>query len=919
MSNDGIGNNTKKGQPQDVKKYLLLTEAFSQATTYLIFALICTWLILNNSPKLDFELIILSIVALFAICMFFVFTTFMFSPKRVENFRNFLMVPNPSDSIIKKVFKIFVSTIMWTILTVIFIDALVQGTNRMPDNLRHIVLLVGVIWLIVIPLSSLIKLIVIDEKGYRKFTRIWKRGDVKEESPIDTLENDQLSGMFRTDQPIQSFREDLLNRAPFARSLGDAILNYKRKDSIVLGLLGTWGSGKTSIINMALEHINDVHKHNEDKLNPFIVKFNPWNYADKDQLIRQFFRQLSVTLRRKDYGANAEKIGIGIETYASLLDPLACIPQFGLIPKMISKVLRLFGKSLTSWGYQKSNDLESIKSELNKLLDGQERKIIIIIDDIDRLSDIEIRQIFQLVKSLCDFHNTIYILAFDKKVAISALDRVQEGYGAKYLHKVVQVPFEIPLITKKEIDKLLFSQLDELLKDIPQEKWDRVRWGNVYLDGLRHFFNTIRDVNLYINSLRFSLDMVKDEVDIMDFLAITGLQVFVPEVYYGIRDNKEEFSGVFDSTSGAREVSQERTKALCDGIISKSDEYPQEKVKELLKLLFPKLEAIYSNVYYGSESLREWRKGGRICSPDMFDVFFRLSIPKDEISRTELEAILSIAVNPDTFAETLLKLNEDGKIIKLLERLEDYTRSDIKEENIENIVTVLMDIGDIFPEGDNGFLEIDTSLRILRICHQLISRLGSQEKRFAIIKNAVVKANRSLYTIVREIGTQGQEHGKYSEKKNKPENELTVGATQLDELEKLACSKIEIWANDGRLANHNELVFILYRWREWGQSSNVESYVNDMISTDSGLVNFITSFLYKVKSKGLGSYVSQIRWHIRIKNISSFVNISEMELRLRNILSSEEFSHLDDKKQLAVKVLLDTIDGKIKDPLNDID
>lgn len=67
--------------------------------------------------------------------------------------------------------------------------------------------------------------------------------------------------MFKPDQPIKSYKEDILGRCPFAQSLGNAILSYKEKDSIVMGLFGAWGSGKTSIINMALEHIDLFSKN----------------------------------------------------------------------------------------------------------------------------------------------------------------------------------------------------------------------------------------------------------------------------------------------------------------------------------------------------------------------------------------------------------------------------------------------------------------------------------------------------------------------------------------------------------------------------------------------------------------------------------------------------------------------------------
>ena len=293
---DGHNANTnvvKQKQAKYRTKYLLLTEAFSQATTYLIFALICIWVLINDSPKTTYEFVIFFILASLSVFMSLLFTFFMFAPERVEELRRFLIFPSPSDSGIKKTVKIVLPFMSWLIVFIIFLDGLIQGSNRMPDNIRSIVFFVGAMWLIVIPVSSIIRLSVIDGKVYRKVIDLWRKK--KKANAIIAPENDQVPSMFRPDQPILSYKDDLLDRASFARSLGDAILSYKERDSIVLGLLGTWGSGKTSVINMALEYIDSVHKDKADGTNPQIVRFNPWNYADQDQLIRQFFRQLSVT------------------------------------------------------------------------------------------------------------------------------------------------------------------------------------------------------------------------------------------------------------------------------------------------------------------------------------------------------------------------------------------------------------------------------------------------------------------------------------------------------------------------------------------------------------------------------------------------------------------------------------------------
>jgi len=98
--------------------------------------------------------------------------------------------------------------------------------------------------------------------------------------------------LFLPDQPIKSDSQDALGRKRFAHSLSDTILAHKDPNSLVIGLYGDWGSGKTSLLNLILENIERPEA--SDK--PVIVKFNPWNFSDQNQLISQFFHQLNSTL-----------------------------------------------------------------------------------------------------------------------------------------------------------------------------------------------------------------------------------------------------------------------------------------------------------------------------------------------------------------------------------------------------------------------------------------------------------------------------------------------------------------------------------------------------------------------------------------------------------------------------------------------
>ena len=113
--------------------------------------------------------------------------------------------------------------------------------------------------------------------------------------------------MFNTDKPIEKNSQDCLKRTNFSKQLAKAILNYTKQDNFVISLCGKWGSGKTSIINMVVEEMDELTKNKEDK--PIIIQFNPWNYTDSDQLISQFFSTLQNKLLNYKSNENLKNIG----------------------------------------------------------------------------------------------------------------------------------------------------------------------------------------------------------------------------------------------------------------------------------------------------------------------------------------------------------------------------------------------------------------------------------------------------------------------------------------------------------------------------------------------------------------------------------------------------------------------------------
>lgn len=211
--------------------------------------------------------------------------------------------------------------------------------------------------------------------------------------------------MIYTDLPIQSIEEDELNRVEFTKNLGNLINNYKKEECLVLSLMGEWGSGKTSLINLIL---NELSKN-------IIIRFDPWLFPEHEKLVLHFFNELSSHItfkdnsRQKRFRKNLKKLVNSLTLSASLTIPL---PLIGL-------TLSATKHSDNTSSYE---SLEKLKEDIDKDLDSLDSKIIIVIDNIDRLNKSEVKEIFQLVKSLADFKNIIYILSFDKKVVLESLD-----------------------------------------------------------------------------------------------------------------------------------------------------------------------------------------------------------------------------------------------------------------------------------------------------------------------------------------------------------------------------------------------------------------------------------------------------------------------------------------------------------------
>jgi len=670
------------------------------------------------------------------------------------------------------------------------------------------------------------------------------------------------------DRPLVDPAMDELGYAPFAEHLADSIIRQYPQEGLVMAIYGPWGSGKSTLLNFIKANLAKHPKHEQ----PIVVHFNPWWFSGKEELTLHFFEEIAGAFKSNNNNDLAEKV-------AKFSDAVAEAPlPYAKWAKVISIL------------FNQPRNVVAKKKEISLALQGIDRKILVVIDDLDRLMPDEVRQIFQLVKAVADFPNTVYLLAFDKEVVVKALGEAPNLSGDDYLEKIVQVPFELPLPDKVSLHGMLFGWLNILLADVPEDGFDQVYWGNVFHEGIAPFLDTPRDVVRLVNTLSVTYPAIKEEVNLADFIAVEALRVFAPTVYDAIRRNPGRFSGHSDDRTLLGESKDER-RPFYDKVLDQVTEEFRHPVKDILLRLFPKLECVWSNTHYGADFLPEWRRELRVCCPDCFPVYFRLSLPPGAISQAEIKAGLALLEQPDEFTEFLLDLAKqirpDGhtRVSAFLERMEDFT-GEIPESRIQCVIGIFFKSADQLSlsqdEGKHLFDIFDNPTRLGRLTFQLLKRVD-EPQRFEFLRNAI-QESRSVSFIVRQVTVLGQQHGKYSNKEPRPEDDRLLNSEHLQALEELALVKIEEAKDGGRLLDTPELPSVLYRWKDWGDEKKVMVWVKGAIASDAGLTQFLGHFIQESYSQAFGDSVGRTKLRLDPKWLESFVSPDAVADRARKIL-----------------------------------
>jgi predicted KAP-like P-loop ATPase len=694
-----------------------------------------------------------------------------------------------------------------------------------------------------------------------------------------------------SDEPIHSDLEDKLDRKNFAHALSGSIRAWSSSKCLVISLNSPWGMGKTSAKNLVLQALaKDSHPWS-------IVEFNPWQWSGYGQLSDAFFDEIAIALGKGSRKQNQElattwrryaaKLKGTSQVASALSAPLRFIMIFAslvcgigaiwpnriyLLVGGILIVSALLGEwtsgTLTAFANIKSpaakdteRSLDDIRAELAKNLSRMDGNVLVVIDDLDRLSPKSLADIVQLVKANGDLPRMIYLLVGDRQVMAEHIASELHVDGQKYLEKIVQVSLDLPAIAIGRVQEILFAGLDEIITIDPVLKtFNIVRWQETFQRGLSIYFDNLRNVNRFLTTFEFHVRMLLSdsafEVNAVDLIAIEAMRLFEPQLYSAIASAKSMLLNIDTFVV----PSKGEAKSAYDRLLKSVPEARWESATKLLDVLFPALQCSLNGLNIGPGSKMEWSRDLRIASERHFDKYFRLFLDPKELSQSDIGDFLS-AKEKSEFLSALTIFKERKILDKAVVRLREYEK-EISVDYLAEAVSALFDIGDFVTAESTAMSSLTPSLSSEFFVRSLIERLP-QEKSAADLLSQCLNKTTGLSLPANIVLTFD-----IKIKENAPFRDLTE--EKLVPLKAKMVSKIEIAAKAGYLTSNPQARLLLHLWKDWGSLESVRAFVAELCQTREGAVAFLGSLICTMHSTRPNKQGGSARHYIRMADIEDF-------------------------------------------------
>jgi hypothetical protein len=461
-----------------------------------------------------------------------------------------------------------------------------------------------------------------------------------------------------SDAAIRSADQDRFRRGPIASRIAAEARVTSADGGNVIAICGPWGSGKTSIANMAMEEL---------RADPscVVMHFNPWTFFGADDLIFRFFVELSKTLGQRDGRLRA--VAERLAGYAGALSGVVkAVPGIGGAGELLLNTFQ----QLTNAASGDGPTLDDQRELLVEALKAYEGRIVVFLDDIDRLTDDEIRAVVRLVKVVGDLPRLSYVLAFDKARVEQVLGapetdakRAQER-GRAYLEKIVQSEHNVPMPRYGALWEFVRDQLLGACSGYDAPAEDDEDWTTIML-ALVGRIQTPREAKRVANSVAAGLYLYSREIAVVDIVMLEALRTLESEVHAWIPRSADLLTSGLD---GAEDRDQARAR-LQTLVSAARSEYT---AKALLGNLFP---AIAPELGNGRPATTTERRDRRVADGNVLSTYIHASISDDQLSADLVEHLVDLLDSPEEFGAALANVSEEtfsDAVVRLLDYRENF-------------------------------------------------------------------------------------------------------------------------------------------------------------------------------------------------------------------------------------------------------
>ncbi len=638
---------------------------------------------------------------------------------------------------------------------------------------------------------------------------------------------------FQPEHPIERPEEDELGRFPFAEQFAAAVRDHLGDESLVIALNGAWGSGKSSIWKMAQFALEKDQK----RKTPEIVYFPLWEISGAEPLAAEFFSKLSSAVDRALVNAGepplrglvlryGERVAGGLETVGKLSEAAG---ELGV--SWLSFAGKVTGV-VSGWF---SASKEKLKARIAESLRRLPQPVIVVFDDIDRLTAEEVALLFRLVKANGDFPRFVYVLLFDREYAQAALDGVTGGRGAEFIEKVVQVTIDVPPPDPDQLRAVLDGELRRLAGELSvvATAWLDERMSilmdTVLLAAVRH----MRDVRRYINSLRFHFRATVEhgvfQANFVDLAALEAARVWVPNFYANLPRNRERLirDARWPIWPDRRRDYEEWFKSL----VGLAGEGYRKMAESVLELVFCLSEKVTTRKF-GDELLAH----RRAAHNDFFDLYFRFQLPSIALGQHDVNALLAGAESSTGFADVLRGFIEAGRTAVVIDYLIAHKPEDAGHR--QNIVQGIVDVSDELimarrPELRGNALASNLAQVIAAQLRAEPDIRKRTETAFAVVRNA-----KALSGAVEVAWTELDEERR---KHYRPDYWL-IAEDRRDELRAILLAHFSAFQETTLPHLDRYVAMYLRLWRDWGGAAEVAEWIRRRLATKEGFLQLVGMF-----------------------------------------------------------------------------